>query len=107
VAGVIFGLTGGVPRASLSPKPAVIAAEFQKHHDLPRGTRLSIGDPKDPVVLAYDKHGRLVLSPPEGKRFGTMLWKTLDGFRALTGKKGASVADLGTVPAQTASNATD
>jgi hypothetical protein len=96
VAGVLFGLTGGVPRAALSPKPAAIAASFQKNHDLPKGTKLSIGDPKDPVVLAYDKHGRLVLTPPEGKRFGTMLWKTLDGLRALTGQAGTAVAQAAT-----------
>jgi hypothetical protein len=107
VAGVLFGLTGGVPRATLSPKPSVIAASFQKHHDLPKGTKLVIGDPKDPVVLAYDKHGRLVLTPPEGKRFGTMLWKTLDGFRALTGQAGTAVADLRDTSKQVTSRATD
>jgi hypothetical protein len=107
VAGVLFGLTGGVPRASLSPKPSVIAGEFNKHHDLPKGTKLSIGDPKDPTVLAYDKRGRLVLTPPEGKRFGTMLWKTFDAFRALTGQAGIAVAELSDSQRQTAARRTD
>jgi hypothetical protein len=107
VAGVLFGLTGGVPRASLSPKPTTIVAEFNKHHDLPKGTKLSIGDPKDPTVLAYDKRGRLVLTPPEGKRFGTMLWKTFDGFRALTGQAGIAVAELSDASRQTAARASD
>jgi hypothetical protein len=75
IASVALGATSG-PRgmsAHLSPQPAIVAQELQAHHDLPKGTTLALGDPTRPFVVAYDSKGRILITPPKGETFGTVL----------------------------------
>jgi hypothetical protein len=70
----VLGITGGGhDNATVSPEPSAILAEMTSHHDLPRGTRVNIGDPRNPTVLAYDERGRMVMTPPRGQSFGKIV----------------------------------
>jgi len=56
--------------AHLTPQPAMVIQELQTHHDVPKGTTLTLGDPNKPFVVAYDTKGRVQISPPKGETFG-------------------------------------
>jgi hypothetical protein len=80
---VVSALTGGPLRISLTPSVMKIATEIRTEHALPRGTKLKIGYPEDPLVLAYDKKGRVVLTPPREKTLVDVLQDSMKGLGSL------------------------
>jgi hypothetical protein len=75
VASVALGAVSGPHglSAHLTPQPAIVASALQAHHDLPKGTTLTLGDPAKPFVIAYESHGGILVTPPKGETFGTVL----------------------------------
>jgi len=97
VAAALLGVTsGGHGTVSLTPKPEVIASELGARHDLPRGTRLAIGDPARPTVIAYDEKGRLVVTPPRGRTFGSIFARGFADLGRIAGQLGADAAHADT-----------
>jgi hypothetical protein len=77
-----LGLTSGRDaNASISPSPATILATLSSRHDIPHGTRLTVGDPARPASVTYDDKGRVLLTAPHGQTFGSILWR---GFGRLS-----------------------
>jgi hypothetical protein len=91
-AGVISVLTGGPLRVSLAPNMKVIATKLGTEHALPKGTKLKVGYPDDPLVLAYDKKGRVVLTPPRKKTLVDVFRDSMKGLGLLKAREGADVA---------------
>jgi len=92
--------------AHLTPRPAVVVQELQTHHDLPKGTTLTLGDPGKPFVVAYDKQGRLQISPPKGETFGTIAMRGFSQIGTLAQQATSALQPAHTkvAAAQTASN---
>ena len=70
--------------AHLSPQPTIVAQELQAHHDLPKGTKLTLGDPAKPFTIAYDNRGNILITPPRGETFGTLLTRGFSQMGTLT-----------------------
>ena len=97
VAASLLGVTsGGHPSVHLTPPATTIASELAARHDLPRGTRLAIGDPAKPTVIAYDKKGRLVVTPPRGQTLGSILARGFADLGRIAGQLGADAAHADT-----------
>ena len=90
-----LGVTsGGHARASMTPAPSKIAYELAARHDLPKGTSISVGDPKKPTTLAYDDRGRILLTPPKGETFGAVLWRGFGRLETLASHLGDRTASM-------------
>jgi hypothetical protein len=92
VVAVVSVLTGGPMRVSLSPDPAKIVTHPQTEYSLPKGTKLKLGYADDPLVIAYDKKGRVVVTPPKEKTLIDVFQDTLDHVSSLKAREGAAVA---------------
>ena len=105
LAASFLGITsGGHATASISPKATTIVTELSTHHELPKGTRLTLGDPAKPTTVTYDDKGQLVITPPRGETFGSILSRGFDEMRRIAGQTGVGVAHAATT--ETASSST-
>ena len=78
--------------ASVSPDATTIAKALSAHHELPKGTRLTLGDRAKPTTVTYDDQGRIVITPPRGETFGTILARGFAEMGRMAGDAGADVA---------------
>jgi len=93
VAVLFLGVTSdGHRTARLTPKPATIAAGLSTHHDLPKGTRLALGDPPKQTTITYNAHGRVAVKQPRGETFATVLERGCGELGKLLSTVGVNVA---------------
>lgn len=80
-------------KVTISPSLPTIQHSLEKHYNLPDGTRLAVGDPTNPTVLAY-QHRRLSYTPPKGQNIGTTMLRGFGIMRniALDTVNGTNVA---------------
>jgi hypothetical protein len=96
----VLGLAGGHnDTATVSPGPSAIIAELNAHHELPKGTRLTLGDPDRPTVITYDEKGRLVMTPPRGQSFGSIMALGFVRLERIASDNGIDIARAGESPA--------
>jgi hypothetical protein len=98
VASLVLGASAGPngSTAKLSPDPGTIIHELQAHHELPKGTTLSLGDPKQPLTVAYDAKGRLLITPPKGETFGTIASRGFTKLTSIAEQSTSALAKSGT-----------
>lgn len=101
IASLAIGALAGPhgPTAHITPQPALIVQELQTNHDLPKGTKLTLGDPKRPLTVCYDIKGRLLFTPPKGQTFGTILSRGFLSLGTIARRSGARLAQAGTIVA--------
>jgi hypothetical protein len=104
LAATFLGVTsGGHATASVSPKATTIVTELSAHHELPKGTRLTIGDLAKPTTVTYNARGQLVVTPPRGETFGAILARGFAEMRRLASQMGVDVAHAATTQNESAS----
>ena len=102
IAASALGVTsGGRGTASVWPDATTIAKALSAHHELPKGTRLTLGDPAEPTTVTYDQ-GRILITPPRGETFGTVLARGFAEMGRVAGDARAGAAHASTRATSTA-----
>lgn len=91
-AGVISALTGGSLSISLAPSMKTIVTELRTEYALPKGTKLKIGYAEDPLVFAYDKKGRVTVTPPREKTLLDVFQDSMKGLSSLKPAEADAIA---------------